>query len=441
MTVTDLLEALGDSRPRTSVELQAELGVSQAAVSRLMSKAGTRVLRLGAGRSTRYTLAVDVFGVQANASVFEIGETGIVQEFGSLRQTATGAYIVAGDNLPFWALGTHGKGVFGGLPYFLADLRPAGFLGRLTARRLAPGFAAPDDPRAWTAVQVGQYLLRSGTDLPGNLVLGERAAEAANRTVHSIVRDRESRYPELVQRNLDEEPPGSSAAGEQPKFLAYVEGPEHVIVKYSEPDDTAGGRRWADLLTAECHAHKIFAEHSLPAVAADIYRFNNRTYLETHRFDRLGKRGRSPAFSLGAVDAEFVGEGSDWSRIAAGLLRASLLKQESHDQIVWLDTFGRWIGNSDRHPGNLSLRPEDDSFALLPVYDMLPMRLSRTSEPLESIELAPPIRTHRNEAAWEASGLAAMTYWEQLGDDEAMSDEFRTFAARHARRWRGLLPG
>ena len=98
MTVTDLLEALRDSQPRTSVELQTELGVSQAVVSRLVTRAGSRILRLGAGRSTRYTMAVDVFGVQPEVSLFEVGNTGIVQEIGSLRQSAARAYIVAGDD-------------------------------------------------------------------------------------------------------------------------------------------------------------------------------------------------------------------------------------------------------------------------------------------------------------------------------------------------------
>ena len=70
---------------------------------------------------------------------------------------------------------------------------------------------------------------------------------------------------------------------------------------------------------------------------------------------------------------------------------------------------------------------------------MLPMRLARSSEPLESIELAPPIRRPRNEAAWEAAGFAAQAYWEELRDDAAVSDGFRAFADRHARRWGALL--
>lgn len=99
------------------------------------------------------------------------------------------------------------------------------------------------------------------------------------------------------------------------------------------------------------------------------------------------------------VDAEFSGEGSDWSQIAHGL-----------------------------HPG-----PE--SFALLPVYDMLPMRLARPGQPLESLELAPPLRTRHNKAIWERTGLVARRYWQQLRDEDTLSDAFRTFADRHARRW------
>jgi len=382
---------------------------------------------------------MDVFGVQPEVRIFAVDHAGITEELCSLRYLATGDYLVDGATVPFWMIGAHGTGVFGGLPYFLADLRPAGFLGRLTARRLAPMFEAPDDPREWTAEQIGHYLLSSGSDLPGNLVLGERAAEVANRAVFSTVRDRTSRYPELVQRNLDQEPPGSSAAGEQPKFLAYVEGPGHVIVKYSEPDDSPTRNRWADLLAAEYRALKTLAENGLPAADAALFRIAGRTYLESRRFDRSGERGRRPAVSLGMVDAEFVGTGVRWSRIAEGLHDVDLLERESYEHIVWLETFGHWIGNSDMHPGNLSLRPGVDSFTLLPVYDMLPMRLARTGEALDSIELAPPIRRPTNEAIWEASGRLAQSYWEELGDDVDLSGEFRSFAGRHARLWRHLL--
>ncbi len=438
-TVADLLAVLADRRPLTSVELQTEFGISQPTVSRLLRKAGDRVVPIGAGPSTRYTTTVDVFGAQPEVHVFAVAETGVTEELCSLRQLATGGFVVGGDDLPFWLLGESGTGDFRSLPYFLADLRPSGFLGRLNARRLAATIGAPDDPRQWSVDQVGRYLLLAGVDLPGNLVLGARAAHAANRANFPPVRDRVRRYPDFVQRNLDEDPPGSSAAGEQPKFLAHVEGRGHVIVKYSEPVDTSEGRRWADLLAAEFHALRLLADQGLPAANAEIFRIGDRVYLESQRFDRAGSRGRRAAISLGMVDAEFSGEGSGWSQIAHGLRQAMVLEQTSHDQIVWLEAFGHWIGNSDLHPGNLSLYPGFESFALRPVYDMLPMRLARPGQPLESIELAPPLRTRRNEAIWERTGQVAGRYWQQLRDEDTLSDAFRAFADRHARRWSSIL--
>jgi len=403
-------------------------------MSRLVANAGQRVLRLGAGRSTRYTLAVELFGVEGEIGLFEIDEAGIVHEFASLRRAATGAYVVSGRDLPFWALGASGDGVFGDLPYFLVDLRPAGFLGRLAARQVGPELGAPNDPRDWTSEQIGRYLMRSGADLPGNVVLGERAAETANRATFTEVRDRGTRYPELVQRNLNEENPGSSAQGEQPKFLAHAEKAGHVIVKYTEPLDAAAGRRWADLLVAEEHALRILGENDFATAEAQTFHFGDRVYLESRRFDRSGRRGRRPAFSLGLVDAEYAGSGSGWSRMAAGLRAASLLDETSYRQVVWLETFGHWIGNTDMHSGNVSLQPLTASFALCPVYDMLPMRLARPTEALATTDLAPPIRRPANEAIWEDAARVAQTYWERLGDEASVSDEFRRFAARHAER-------
>ena len=45
--------------------------------------------------------------------------------------------------------GQAGDGVFAGLPVFLADARPQGFLGRTFARRHAD-FGLPDKPENWS---------------------------------------------------------------------------------------------------------------------------------------------------------------------------------------------------------------------------------------------------------------------------------------------------
>src|SRR5690606_41232569 len=60
--------------------------------------------------------------------------------------------------------------------------------------------------------------------------------------------------------------PGSSAGGEQPKFLARLldgSGAERsVLVKFSAPMDQTPGRRWADLLACEWLALEILDRKS-----------------------------------------------------------------------------------------------------------------------------------------------------------------------------------
>ncbi len=61
-------------------------------------------------------------------------------------------------------------------------------------------------------------------------------------------------YGELAKAAAQGEIPGSSAGGEQPKFTAFAmtpDGPRHVIVKFSEPDQGLVQEFWRDLLLAE----------------------------------------------------------------------------------------------------------------------------------------------------------------------------------------------
>ena len=66
------------------------------------------------------------------------------------------------------------------------------------------------------------------------------------------------------------------------------------------------------------------------------------------------------------VDAEFVGEAYGWSRVASALGEQQLLDQRSIETLVWAETFGTWIGNTDMHLGNVSLQPTDEAFEAMP---------------------------------------------------------------------------
>jgi hypothetical protein len=61
---------------------------------------------------------------------------------------------------------------FEGLPYFLQDLRPQGFLGRLFARQRAAEGQADGDPDLWSDDLVVALLSDGTLDVPGDLLMG-----------------------------------------------------------------------------------------------------------------------------------------------------------------------------------------------------------------------------------------------------------------------------
>src|SRR5690606_2380488 len=99
-------------------------------------------------------------------------------------------------------------------------------------------------------------------------------------------------FPRLAAAAAAGDVAGSSAGGEQPKFLAVTTGPDgdprSVLVKFTATMDTPMARRWADLLAAEAHAHIVLTEVGLAAGEARLLDAAGRRFLEMPRFDRLG---------------------------------------------------------------------------------------------------------------------------------------------------------
>jgi hypothetical protein len=437
------LLALLEAGPLTSRQLQQQLGVSQPTVSRLVKRAAMEVTRLGRGPGTRYARTRPVFGTRMSLSLFEVDEAGVLEQVATLQSLAGGGYVVRPAGARFWLLGDSGSGVFDSLPYFLYDLRPSGFIGRQIARRLAAEWGTPPDPRGWSDEEIGRYLLERGDDLPGNLVVGEAAAHRVNQRDPVAVVDRPSEYPRQAELALADGAPGSSAAGEQPKFVIYHGVAGHVIVKFSPAGRSDEAWRWRDLLRAEHHALGCVRGQGIEAAPGALHDLGGRLFLESRRFDRHGARGRGPAISLGMVDAEFGGRGHGWARAARSLHDRRLLDRRDLDRLVWLETFGGWIGNTDMHLGNISLRPlrGEGRFELLPVYDMLPMALAPVRGEMPSRPLRPPLRSVEHEEIWRAAGLASVAFWRGLAEDALVSDGFRAVAERQARDWEALLRG
>lgn len=117
------------------------------------------------------------------------------------------------------------------------------------------------------------------------------------------------RYPQLAERALKGETVGSSAGGEQPKFTTaaahdQTDEPVAVIVKFSPDIGTAGGRRWGNLLIAEHIALATLRDNAILAAVSSILVADNRIFLESVRFDRVGRFGRTPMVSLSGLVGE-----------------------------------------------------------------------------------------------------------------------------------------
>lgn len=130
-------------------------------------------------------------------------------------------------------------------------MRPRGYMGRQLARAGHRRLDTADAPDVWNDDDILFVLSQEGGEMSGDLIVGEAACE-------TWLEDRTRSEP-LPERGLGEACcrladasvaagiPGSSAAGEFPKFTAMRDGAEQdagsgtlrVIVKFSGKDDSA----------------------------------------------------------------------------------------------------------------------------------------------------------------------------------------------------------
>jgi hypothetical protein len=414
--------------PKSGKELATRLGISQPTLSRTLAALGEQVVPLGRGRATRYARPRKVRGVTSLFPVYCVDESGNVRPIGRLQALVGGGYWWQAE------VGDSESRYFEQLPWFVQDLRPDGFIGRAFAQRHGAELGLPEKLGEWNDDDVLLALARRGEDHIGNLLIGD---EALGRYLHATKQPqtvisemaRGERYSELARLALEGEPPGSSAGGEQPKFTALVgEGKElrHVLVKFSPPRTQADGVRWADLLRCEDLALRVIAGHGLAAARSRLVAGEERVFLEVERFDRLGRLGRVPLFSLRAIDGAYVGCGGDWLHCATTLPRAEVISSEDAQRMRWLKVFGELNANRDMHAGNLSLhRQSVRCYTLAPVYDMLPMLYRPVSGELLSRSFIPPLPTLETAGVWPEALQAALRFWALAGDDAGISVAFR----------------
>ena len=438
----DLLRRDG---PLTAAALAASLGISQPTVSRLLASAGERVVRIGRARASRYALAHDIGRVGSHWPLYRIDPQGHSEELGELSALHGGGFHFAPARpLPAFVHGDFAGGLFPGLPWFLDDQRPQGFLGRTFVRRVAAGMGAPDELTRWQADDVVLALLRHGEDEPGDLVLGEHALQRALQAALSpetlSASERETRYPALADAALAGENIGSSAGGEQPKFTALLRnaaGIQAVIVKFSERAGTPAAQRWADLLRCEHIAGQILRAHGIAAAESELLQAGGRVFLQSLRFDRTPAIGRRGLISLAALDAAHYGHGRiDWWKFAPQLQRDGWLTADDARTLAIRGWFGALIGNNDMHLGNASLVLTDARpLALAPSYDMLPMALrpASTGEIVaRTLDIPAPLPEYRTD--WLSAASMAMLFWERVAATDDISIPFRGIADTQRQR-------
>ncbi len=397
--VADLATALGRSAVTVSRQLRA------------LERDG-RVVRTGTTRGARYYGCRSGSVAAAGLPLYRVTVAGDVQAVGSVHALAGERYL-SRSTLPRLT------SLSDGLPYFLQDARPAGFLGRALPAAW-PELELPARVTDWTDEHCLRFLSQRGSDVPGDLVLGTVALDRwwQDTTAPVPVADRSEVYPRLAAAALAGDPPGSSAQGEQPKFTVCVlgrDGPSHRLVKFSPPVATSAGRRWADLLCAEAEAHALLRERGIAAAKSEWFLSAGRAYLDVERFDRQGARGRLGVVSLHAYDAHHYARLDSWTAAAGRLRHDGIVSAPCARQLALLDAFGHLIDNNDRHFGNVSFFDDRRGvLALAPVYDMLPMQHApRDTEPVPATRVRAAPRTEWL-GVWNEARSMALEYWQRV---------------------------
>ncbi|MCU6671566.1 type II toxin-antitoxin system HipA family toxin YjjJ [Enterobacteriaceae bacterium H4N4] len=356
---SDMIHQLLRQGPMPVRQLIDIIGISQPTASRALKAMGDDVVRIGSGPSIQYALR-DAFRQFSSAPIYRITEEGQLQSLGRLIPVYPDGFVMEQtDNVCLHS---------DGLPWWLFDMRPQGYLGRAYASTYSTGLGLPPNPDHWTDTDVIRALLAHGHDAVGNLLIGEQARNQFLEMPLPTPVDRATAYPALAMAASSGQVPGSSAGGEQPKFCTYTER-GHVIVKFTALDDNPISERWRDLLQAEHLALKVLG------VETEVFDTGGQRFLEIPRFDRVGPLGRIGLFSLRALDAEFVGRARDaWPVLVNELIKQEQVHPDAAIGTARLWAFGMLIGNTDMHHGNLSfISGRGRPYNLAPAYDILPM--------------------------------------------------------------------
>lgn len=413
--------------PRSAPELRQSLAISQATFSRLVS-IHDEVVQFGKARATRYALLKPVRGV-SSFPLWQVNAQGSANQFGVLYPCWPNGSCLVARACGGWQW-------FDGLPWYLTDLRPQGFLGRAWGRAIAADTQLPDDIRLWQEDEILYALRAWHGENAGGWIVGEDNYQSWVNSSDPIAiaqSDKIPCYQQLAKDALAGEIVGSSAGGEQPKFACYAQtsqGDKHVLVKFSAEERNALSERWGDLLIAESIALSVLSAADMNAsYATALCRDMGQVFLESVRFDCVGIRGREQIVSLEALQSEYVSSPGTWPGTVRQLAAMHCINEDSQQTIEKVWAFGRLIANSDMHAGNLSFYLSATPMQMAPVYDMLPMAFAPANSGAmrnDAIDIKVDSTVHR--AAWEFALPLARRFWQQVQEDKRISAGFQDIA-------------
>lgn len=408
---------------RTARELMTELGVSQPTLSRALRTLGDDLVPFGAARSIQYALR-DATRENLQAPVHRVSAAGQLSELGRLIPVHPEGFVMIQTD----GMRLHTEG----LPWWLFDMRPQGYLGRAYNLQHGGRLGLPHRLTDWNDNHVLRALLQQGDDLPGNLLLGDAARDVfinapAPQPIEQA--NKAQAYAELAAAAARGEVHASSAGGEQPKFTTYAQlesGPAHVIVKFTALTDTPVSERWRDLLLAEHLALEVLHDHDASAARSAVLDHGTQRFLEVCRFDREGPLGRRALFSVQALDAEFAGTAGNWPQVVRALAREGVVEHGAVAQTEVLWAFGTLIANGDMHSGNLSFIAEHGRpYQIAPAYDMTCMSFAPTpGGDMPVRELLLNINNEVTATAWQRALPMAVDFLERLRSDGGLSAGF-----------------
>ena len=430
-----LLGAALQRGPQPAGELKNRLGVSQPTLSRLLARERAGIATLGKGRATQYALYRRIRDLAPDLPVYRVSKSGEIDRIGTLLTIAPERFWYEDTEQP------SSSGEHRSIPWFATDMRPQGYLGRFFPG-IHQDLTLPERVTDWNEDHALYAIARRGEDMVGNLLIGDeslaRWLALPKEPALIPLANRLNSYRQLATQTVAGGIPGSSAAGEHPKFTTVIgDSPadtRHVLVKFSTTP------RWADLLLAEHLASLTLRAANHAAVNTEFLQDDTRSYLEVARFDRAGWRGRRGLVSLGALDDQFVGDrAAGWPKSAADLHRAGLIDAVDAQEVRFLSAFGSLIANTDMHFGNISFLCEEYlKFRLAPAYDMLPMLYAPLQNEIPFREFVPPNPKPGHADQWLAALPVAQDFWQRMSRDDRASDEFRAIAAANLELLSGL---